>query len=147
MTSGIDRKYDDADWHYGGDFPDDVPIENASVHIGFYLSWAARRELLSAFTKEEAGADLHKVLKRENSPIHLIDLWDGKFLDDMLSDEGNRFSKTYYGSPDATYLRDFTETFEKAGMEIYRIDPSWENYDKIEPVLDRRYQEWRSQAK
>ena len=27
-------KYDDASWHYGGDFPDDLPEENGATHIG-----------------------------------------------------------------------------------------------------------------
>ncbi|WP_262497415.1 DUF7832 domain-containing protein [Pedobacter caeni] len=27
-------KYDDASWHYGGDFPKDLPQINGATHIG-----------------------------------------------------------------------------------------------------------------
>jgi hypothetical protein len=32
--------YDRADWHYGSDFPNDVPDENGGTHIGMFLAWA-----------------------------------------------------------------------------------------------------------
>ena len=27
-------KYDDASWHYNGDFPTDLPVEAGATHIG-----------------------------------------------------------------------------------------------------------------
>ena len=32
--------YDRADWHYGGDYPKDMPPENGGTHIGIFLAWA-----------------------------------------------------------------------------------------------------------
>jgi hypothetical protein len=32
-------KYDDASWHYGGDFPADLPREAGSTHIAMFLAW------------------------------------------------------------------------------------------------------------
>jgi len=29
--------YDKAKWHYGGDYPKDLPIEQAFVHTGMFL--------------------------------------------------------------------------------------------------------------
>jgi len=32
--------YDRVDWHYGGDYPKDLPPENGGTHIGIFLAWA-----------------------------------------------------------------------------------------------------------
>src|SRR5688572_23363485 len=34
------EKYDDADWHYGGDFPEDVPEQAGATHMGMFVAWA-----------------------------------------------------------------------------------------------------------
>jgi len=31
-------KYDDASWHYGGEYPENISEENASTHIGMFLT-------------------------------------------------------------------------------------------------------------
>jgi hypothetical protein len=36
---------DRADWHYGGDYPPDLPSENGGTHIGIYLAWIIHRRL------------------------------------------------------------------------------------------------------
>ncbi|MDI2590371.1 hypothetical protein POF45_02860 [Pseudomonas sp. 681] len=43
-------KYDDARWHYAGDFPADQPQEQGGTHIALFLKWC--------FVKGWAG-DLH----------------------------------------------------------------------------------------
>jgi hypothetical protein len=32
-------KYDDALWHYEGDYPKKLPNENAAIHIGMFITW------------------------------------------------------------------------------------------------------------
>ena len=44
MTSSIDQ----ADWHYAGDFPRELPPEAGGTHIGMYLAWIIQRDLGSA---------------------------------------------------------------------------------------------------
>ncbi|WP_265102660.1 hypothetical protein [Acinetobacter sp. 'aerobic (ED)'] len=39
-------KYDDASWHYGGDFPADLPQEAGATHIGMFLTWMLLQTLL-----------------------------------------------------------------------------------------------------
>ena len=51
-------KYDDASWHYGGDFPDDLPEENGATHIGMFLNWCIDNDLISEFQIEESGEDV-----------------------------------------------------------------------------------------
>lgn len=40
-------KYDDAAWHYNGDFPKDLPKENGATHIGMLLTWCIEMELVA----------------------------------------------------------------------------------------------------
>ena len=32
-------KYDDASWHYGGNFPKGLSRKNGATHIAFFLVW------------------------------------------------------------------------------------------------------------
>lgn len=148
MPTNLDfgGKYDDAEWHYAGDFPEDVPITNGFSHIGFYLTWAAERELVSDFFREESAAALQQVGSREKSPIYLLEIWDGKLTDDMLSEEGNAYSQAYYQLDDLAqgYFVDYNSVFPDSGAGPYHVKPSWDNYDRIKPVLDRRFEEWRA---
>ena len=39
-------KYDDASWHYEGDYPEDLPTANAATHIGMFLAGVLKWDLL-----------------------------------------------------------------------------------------------------
>ena len=54
-------KYDDASWHYGGDYPTELPKENAATHIGMFLTWCINNNLLSEFQLEESEDDIKSV--------------------------------------------------------------------------------------
>jgi len=47
-------KYDDASWHYDGDYPEDLPIENTSTHIGMFLKWCICKNFYSEFLMEDS---------------------------------------------------------------------------------------------
>jgi hypothetical protein len=47
-------KYDDASWHYGGDFPADLPQAAGAAHIGMFLAWLIRNDYASQELIEEA---------------------------------------------------------------------------------------------
>jgi len=74
-----------------------------------------------------------------------MDLWDGKFVDEVLSDEGNAFAVVYYGPAGemGQYIDDYEETLSKGEPTLYHIEDSWTNYDKLAPVIDRRFSEWK----
>jgi hypothetical protein len=40
-------KYDDASWHYGGDYPKNLPNENTAFHIGMFITWYIENDLMS----------------------------------------------------------------------------------------------------
>ncbi|MCK5746928.1 MAG: hypothetical protein KAH44_11970 [Oricola sp.] len=138
-------KYDDAEWHYGGDFPEGVPISHGFTHIGFFLTWIVDSGLESEFIQTASPRELAATKRRDVSPIALLEFWDGQLIDDMLSDEGNAFAAQYYNmsNAEAGYFADYSEVFGEAGT--YEIEPTWENYDRIKPVISRRYEEWKAE--
>ena len=50
-------KYDEASWHYGGDFPADLPASAGATHIGLFLAWM----LIKGFASEELADDAAQV--------------------------------------------------------------------------------------
>ncbi len=151
-------KYDDASWHYGGDFPEDLPDENGGIHIGIYLAWCINSDLISDFQKEESQEDIAKVKNREMTGAEfLMANCDGKFTDEDLTDEGNSFTEDYYqddtdfAENHATYLDDYQKLaglFYKennvALESFYHVKDSWDLYDAVAPALDKRFAEWKA---
>lgn len=150
-------KYDDASWHYGGDFPGDLPEENGATHIGMFLAWCIHNDLISEFQIEESNEDIEKVKNLELTGAEfLIKNCDEKFTDEDLNDLGNEFAKDYYvyetdfGKKFASYVADYAATFEqnaeKIGHEyktLYHIENTFENYQILKTVIDKRFEEWK----
>src|SRR5208283_1490800 len=88
---------DRADWHYGGDFPEDLPPEAGGTHIGMFLAWAIMNNLESVIQQEQAQEHLAAVRERRMTGCaFLFKVCDEKFCDADLSDEGNAFAQWYY---------------------------------------------------
>lgn len=146
MAMGQSIKYDDAEWHYGGDFPEGAPISYGFTHIGFFLTWIVEVGLESQFIQTQSPDELSATRLRKVSPIGLLESWDGSLVDDMLSDQGNAFAATYYSmsGTESGYLADYFTVFDEVGA--YEVAPSWENYDRIKPLISRRYEEWKAES-
>ena len=132
-------KYDDASWHYEGNFPEGVPPENGATHIGMFLGWAIQRDLVGDLHRvdEDRAFDLERIKNRHLRPRDFLLNWtDGKLTDDDLNDEGNAFATAYYQK---RYLADWAELFP----DNYRVADSWENFDRVLAILDWRFDSWR----
>src|SRR5687768_4980779 len=93
--ANIDR----ADWHYGGQYPKDLPTENGGTHIGVYLAWVLNRDLGSEELKEYVAPQLSAFRQREITGRDLLFTeLDEKFFSSLLSDEGRAFTAEYYES-------------------------------------------------
>lgn len=148
--------YDRVDWHSGGDYPDDLPPENGGTHIGIFLAWAAEKGLIGEFHQEESQEHLTRLQQRNGTGRDfLLEACDGKFWDEDLNEEGNGFAVDYYvgDSPFnqafSSYLDDYCRIFnqhaEANGFEYpstYHVEDSWENYERVRPVLEQRFAEW-----
>lgn len=137
--------YDRADWHYGGNYPADLPPENGGTHIGTFLAWAIHRGLEGTLHRESSQAALAAVRRREMTGCQfLFDQCDEKFTDEDLNEEGNAFAKAYFGpAASGAYVTDYEATLLNGLPSLYHVEDSWRNFDRIAPVIDRRYAEWK----
>jgi hypothetical protein len=150
-------KYDDASWHYEGDYPQDLPNENAAIHIGMFITWCIENDFLSEDQKEDCDEDIQKVKRHEmTGGEFLIKNLDEKFIDEDLSKLGNNFAEDYYNDDTKftkefnSYGDDFCETFDKKAEEngfeyktLYHVEDTWENYELIKKVINKRFNEWK----
>jgi hypothetical protein len=137
-------KYDDASWHSGGDFPKDLPAEAAATHSGMYVAWAILSGLAGPIHIEDFPADIPDLKARAVTPGHFfLSSCDGKFTEEDLNEEGNKFSATYFDLQKGRYLQDYEALLGPKLPTLYHVADSWENFDKLRPVLDRRLAEWR----
>ena len=136
-------KYDDASWHYGADnFPKELPLVSGAIHTGMFVAWG----LLSGLAGEIHEPQLIEQLKRRsNTPGQFfLDDCDGKFTDEDLNDEGNAFAAAYFDFETGEYLKDYEQILAAEAPTLYHVADTWENFDLLKPVLDRRFAEWRS---
>ena len=138
--------YDRADWHYGGDYPKDLPPENGGTHIGMFLAWIITRNLESALLREVSPIALDAVRKREiTGRDYLFDQCDEKFIDQDVSDEGNAFTQAYYEAN--TYLEDYERVLGQGLASLYEVPDTWANFDVIAPVIDDRFRRWKDRER
>jgi hypothetical protein len=138
MTN-IDR----ADWHYGGNYPAGLPPENGGTHIGIYLAWIIQRGLGSRKLKTFAAGMLQQVLDRKATGRDLLfSELDEKFFPELLTPEAQRFTKSYYESNE--YVNDYARVLGGSLETLYHVHDTWDNYDRMAPVLDERFAEWKA---
>ncbi len=133
--------YDKAKYHYDGDFPKDLPRENGGTHIGMFVAWAIHRGLVSPELAAEAPEEIQAVLARQKTGRELIFSYlDESVGDDELNDEGQAFGKSYYASN--TYGKDYEKLLGRDSC--YRVEDTWENFDLIAAMIDKRYVKWKA---
>jgi hypothetical protein len=151
-------KYDDASWHYDGDYPEDLANENAATHIGIFLAWCINNDLMSEEQIEDSEQEILAVKNRTMTGAEfLINCCDESFTSDDLTEIGATFVNAYYedkskfvkryASFSDDYIDYFNQKAEKEGFEyetIYHIENTFENYDLIVPIINQRFEEWKA---
>ena len=140
--------YDDAAWHYGGQFPDDLPQVAGATHIGMYLAWAVMAGL---GTEPRDDADAEGLRELKNYIVTpgqwLVANRDSKLTSEDLGQEGNAFTQSYYANAKGplegrnTYFADYNDVFKTT--ETYRINDRWSNFYHLRARLDGRLAMWR----
>ena len=134
--------YDKAEWHYGGDFPENLPPENGGTHIGMFLAWAIHRGLAGDLLLDEAAAEIEGVKERRMTGREfLFEVCDEKFWEDDLNAEGNEFAKAYYETD--IYINDYNEAIGNTLPSLYHAEDSWENFDRVCEAIDQRFSRWK----
>ncbi len=136
--------YDNAKSHFLGNFPKNLPIEQAYVHIGMYLGWVIDRDIYSEYFEEEASNQIFRFKRREISCTILSELWDGYLGYELFSERGNLFTYYYYGG--GLYHHDYQQNLVKSLPSIYHVTDSWQNYDKMSACISLRHQDWKKMA-
>ena len=138
-------KYDDASWHYGGDFPDDLPDEAGATHSGMFLAWALLSDLGGEMHTEEMPESFATLEERSLTPgAFFLKFCDGKLTDEDLNDEGNKFAAAYFNFENGNYLADYETLLLGSLPSLYHVPDAWSTYETLKPVLDQRLKEWRS---
>ena len=129
-------KYDDASWHYGGEFPAGSPQEFGGTHIGLLLRWCFMKDWAGELHLEDAHHDIELVKRGEKSGTDFLFQWcDGKFTDEDLNEVGNAFVGFYYGKGGA-YLGDYAEHFAR---QMYVASEAQHDFQTFSAMVDRRY--------
>jgi hypothetical protein len=66
----------------------------------------------------------------------LLKYCDEKLIDEDLNEEGSAFAEGYY---EQTYLTDYCSV-----LLPYEDPDTWSNFDRIAPILDQRFKDWRA---
>ena len=72
----------------------------------------------------------------------LITKLDEKFFDQLLTPEGQEFTKSYYETNG--YANDYDMVLGGDLPTLYHVANTWENFDKLVPILDDRLAAWRA---
>ena len=138
-------KYDDASWHYGGEFPEDLPEEAGGTHTGMFLAWALLSGLGGELHVDECPEDLEQLTLRTVTPgAFFMSACDGKLTDEDLNDEGNAFASEYYVFETGKYLLDYGTTLGGDLPSLYHVEDTWENFEQIKRVIDERFRAWKA---
>jgi hypothetical protein len=132
---------DQAEWHYGGDFPGDLPPENGGTHIGMYLAWIIHRDLGSAVLRKYTCDSLPLLRERKITGRKLLFTeLDERFLGSLLTKVGKDFTRDYYETN--CYIDDYEAVLGGGLPTLYHVEDSWDNYDKLAPIIDQRFSRW-----
>lgn len=139
--------YDKAKYHYEGEYPQDLPDEQAFVHTGMYLGWVIDRNLYSEEFASECPDLIKQFKARQITGSEVYEWWDGCLLNDMLNEEGNAFSQYYFDFERGQFLADYDELLGGDLPSIYHVEDTWENYNKLKARIDQRYEAWKSRIR
>jgi len=120
-------------------------MEAGATHTGMFVAWAFLSGLVGELHIEDFPDDVPKLSGRRATPgAFFLEACDGKFTDEDLNDEGNAFAQDYFDFKKGRYISDYEAALGEGLPDLYHVKDSWENFDRLKPVLDRRFEEWKA---
>jgi len=142
--------YDRADYDYSTE-EQPLPKGHAATHIGMFLAWAVLNDLENDFHRQHSAELLVRLRRREITGRQFFEAaCKEQFAEKDLNPEGNEFAEYYYrdnAGERGAYFTDYKKVLAKDLPGFWHVADVWENYDKLAPVITRRYQEWKKPAK
>ncbi|MDJ0941445.1 MAG: hypothetical protein QNJ00_16910 [Woeseiaceae bacterium] len=135
--------YDKAKYHLDSVAEDGLPEEQAAVHTAFFLGWLMDNDLMSEEFVADSAEQIAAYKRREMTALQLYARWDYCLVDDMLSNEGNRFAAHYFDFSTGSYLTDYLSILVQDLPSQFQVEYSWDNQEVISHRIDKRYQYWK----
>ncbi|HBU80513.1 MAG TPA: hypothetical protein DEF35_02565 [Paenibacillus sp.] len=141
--------YDKAKWHYEGDFPKELESTQAYVPTGMFITWLINNDMISKRSAKNDASDIDLVKRNEMTGAQFYSKnWDGVLSSKELSDEADAFAREYLDIQKDLYTAvDFTNILAAGLPTIYHVQDSIKNYHIIEPIITKRYREWKSRQR
>ncbi|MEQ9422809.1 MAG: hypothetical protein RJQ09_00220 [Cyclobacteriaceae bacterium] len=150
---GTNGSIDRADWHYGGDYPNELPKENGGTHIGMYINWIIDNGLIGETHLKNSEKGIKDVKDRKiTGRDFLFQYCDEKFWEEDLNEEGLAFTRYYYqnqNDPEEQYgefIDDYLKILGTEFKSLYEIPNSWDNYTKISQQINKAYKKWKRRS-
>jgi hypothetical protein len=139
--------YDKAEYHDDTVQEFELPAEHAANHTVVFLRWLIENGLTSQMFADNSG-DVVERFRTGGASIHdVYEWWNCCLVNDMLSDEGNRFAMHYFDFDRGQYLQDYAEMLKGDLPSDFHVEYTEENYRRMKQVMDRRYADWRSTSR
>jgi hypothetical protein len=141
-----DIVFDKAKWHLNADFPNDLDQHQSYVHSGLFICWLIENGLLEEDFKTENSKGINLLLSRQVPPSQFyIDYLDGVFDAAGLTQEAIKFTSDYFNFEKGNYVTDYLATLDPSDNlpSLFHVAGTWENYDKLKLLINRRFTEWK----
>jgi hypothetical protein len=139
--------YDRADYDYSTE-GERLPPGHAATHIGMFLAWAALHQLINDYHEQHSAELVAKLRNRQLTGREFFQAaCQEQLAEKDLNVEGNAFAEHYYrdaAGERAAYFADYKKTLAAHLPSFWHVADTWENYDRLEPVITRRYEEWKN---
>ena len=134
--------YDNASYHYDGDWPEGLEKKQAYVHTGFYIGWIITRNLHSRSFAEHHASEIDAFKRRQMTGPEVYEKIGGLFTSDMLSEEGHAFTEAYFHLKKGWYLKDYGHLLADVHPTAYHVEDTWNNYERMATRIDQQYDYW-----
>ena len=142
--------YDRADFDYSTE-REPLPKGHAATHIGMFLAWAAQNDLLNDYHRQYSAELLARLRQRNLTGRQFFEAaCKEQFAEKDLNVEGNAFAEYYYRLPDGErglYFDDYKKALAAGLPSFWHVADTWQNFDRLAPVISRRFAEWKSPPK
>jgi len=122
--------------------PAGVPVNHSHARGGHLLAFLALHDLASPWFMEAAGDAVGRLRRRDITGPELYEAWNGVLASDMLSATGNEFLFDLLRARSARGSR-YTRILREIDGDGYRMAPTWDAYDRLEPWLEEELSRWR----
>lgn len=135
--------FDKAKYHFETIQKFNLPEISAYIHTGFYLGWLVENNLIDDEFFEDCEEDILRFTQREITAPQLFKMFDGCLDDEMLSQEGLKFTEAYFDFTNGRYISDYQDNVVKTHQTEFHVADTWENYDTVKNFVSKRYKEWK----